>query len=109
MNIASDGLSYREVKQAVQEWVFNLNVATRVGFQTFFTNITLDLDVPDRLRDEPVIVGGELQQARYGGFQREMDLFNRAFLEVMIEGDANGRVFTSRFRPATVHFEDGRL
>lgn len=92
--IAHDGLSFEEVRQAVQEWVFNLNVATRVGFQTPFTNITLDLNVPDRMRDEAVVIGGELQNLVYGDFQHEMDLFNRAFLEVMIEGDAKGRVFT---------------
>jgi ribonucleoside-triphosphate reductase (formate) len=92
--IARDGLTYEEVKQALQEWVFNLNVATRVGFQTPFTNITLDLNVPARLRNEAVVIGGELQEATYGDFQREMDLFNRAFLDVMIEGDAKGRVFT---------------
>jgi len=92
--IAHDGLSYPEVKQALQEWIFNLNVATRVGFQTPFTNITLDLNVPERLKDEAVILGGKLQPRTYGEFQREMDLFNRAFLEVMSEGDAKGRVFT---------------
>ena len=92
--IASDNLSYAEVKQAVQEWVFNLNVATRVGFQTPFTNITLDLNVPKQLKDEAVVIGGELKDKRYGDFQREMDMFNKAFLEVMIEGDAKGRVFT---------------
>lgn len=92
--IAHDDLTYAEVKQALQEWVFNLNVATRVGFQTPFTNITLDLNVPERLRDEAVIIGGELQEESYGSFQREMDMFNEAFLEVMIEGDAKGRVFT---------------
>jgi hypothetical protein len=92
--IARDRLSYEEVKQAVQEWVFNLNVATRVGFQTPFTNITLDLNVPARLRHEAAVIGGELQDAVYGAFQGEMDLFNRAFLDVMIEGDAKGRVFT---------------
>jgi ribonucleoside-triphosphate reductase len=92
--IAYDGLGYTEVKQAVQEWIFNLNVATRVGFQTPFTNITLDLNVPDRLRSEAVIIGGQLQSRSYGEFQREMDLFNRAFLEVMSAGDAKGRVFT---------------
>jgi len=92
--IARDRLSYAEVKQAVQEWVFNLNVATRVGFQTPFTNITLDLNVPERLRHEAAVIGGELQDAVYGAFQGEMDLFNRAFLDVMIEGDAKGRVFT---------------
>lgn len=92
--IAHDGLSYEDVKQALQEWVFNLNVATRVGFQTPFTNITLDLNVPERLLDERVVLGGELLEETYGMFQREMDLFNKAFLEVMIEGDAKGRVFT---------------
>ena len=92
--IARDRLSYEEVKQAVQEWVFNLNVATRVGFQTPFTNITLDLNVPERLAEEAVVIGGELQDTVYGDFQSEMDLFNKAFLEVMIEGDAKGRVFT---------------
>lgn len=92
--IAYDGLGYTEVKQAIQEWIFNLNVATRVGFQTPFTNITLDLNVPERLKNEAVIIGGELQSRTYGEFQREMDMFNRAFLEVMSEGDAKGRVFT---------------
>jgi ribonucleoside-triphosphate reductase (formate) len=92
--IAYDGLEYAEVKQAIQEWIFNLNVATRVGFQTPFTNITLDLNVPERLKNEAVIVGGQLQTRTYGEFQREMDMFNRAFLEIMSEGDAKGRVFT---------------
>ncbi len=92
--IAYDELDYHDVKQAVQEWVFNLNVATRVGFQTPFTNITLDLDVPSQLRDELVVVGGEVQNDTYGAFQTQMDMFNRALLEVMIEGDAKGRVFT---------------
>jgi ribonucleoside-triphosphate reductase (formate) len=92
--IAYDGLDYTEVKQAVQEWIFNLNVATRVGFQTPFTNITLDLNVPERLKGEGVMFGGQLQSRTYGEFQREMDMFNRAFLEVMSEGDAKGRVFT---------------
>jgi ribonucleoside-triphosphate reductase len=92
--IARDQLSYAEVKQAVQEWVFNLNVATRVGFQTPFTNITLDLNVPERFRSQPVLNGHAMQGATYGDFQRELDLFNQAFLEVMIEGDAKGRVFT---------------
>ncbi len=92
--IRRDRLGYAEVKQALQEWVFNLNVATRVGFQTPFTNITLDLNVPTRLANEAVIVGGEPQEESYGECQSEMDTFNKAFLEVMIEGDAKGRVFT---------------
>ena len=92
--IRYDGLSYKQIKQAVQEFVFNINVPTRVGFQTPFTNITLDLTPHPMLRDEPVIIGGEQRDATYGEFQAEMDLLNRAFAEVMFEGDAKGRVFT---------------
>jgi len=92
--IAYDGLSYDEVKQAMQEFIFNLNVPTRVGFQTPFTNITLDLVVPDYMKDEPVIIGGEYMERTYKEFQREMDMFNMAFAEVMLEGDAQGRIFT---------------
>ncbi len=92
--IRYDNLSYREVKQALQEFVFNINVPTRVGFQTPFTNITLDLRVPSTLKDHPVIIGGKPMAETYGDFQKEMDIFNRAFLEVMLEGDARGRVFT---------------
>jgi len=89
-----DGLDYASVKQAMQEFIFNINVPTRVGFQTPFTNVTFDLVPSLVLRDEPIIVGGELGQETYGGFQREMDMINRAFAEVMLEGDAKGRVFT---------------
>nr|CBH37388.1 putative anaerobic ribonucleoside-triphosphate reductase [uncultured archaeon] len=92
--IRYDSLSYKEVKQALQEFVFNINVPTRVGFQTPFTNITLDLTVPKYYADQGVIIGGELQHETYNDFQEEMALFNRAFLEVMAEGDAKGRVFT---------------
>lgn len=89
-----DDLSYKEVKQALQEFVFNLNVPTRVGFQTPFTNITLDLKVPMTYADTPVIIGGVAQEKTYSEYQKEMDMINKAFLEVMIEGDAKGRVFT---------------
>ncbi|HDY71273.1 MAG TPA: ribonucleoside triphosphate reductase [Nitrospirae bacterium] len=92
--IRYDGLSYREVKQALQEFVFNINVPTRVGFQTPFTNITLDLTVPGNFADQPVVKGGSLQEQTYREFQTEMDMFNRAFLEVMLKGDAKGRVFS---------------
>ncbi len=92
--IRYDGLSFREVKQALQEFVFNINVPTRVGFQTPFTNITLDLTVPKNFEDQPVVAGGRMRDETYGEFRKEMDLFNRAFLEVMLEGDAKGRVFT---------------
>ena len=92
--IRYDGLGPKEVRQALQEFVFNMNVPTRVGFQTPFTNITMDLTVPSTLRDEAVIIGGVPQDAAYGEFQREMDLLNRTFAEIMLEGDARGRVFT---------------
>ncbi len=92
--IRRDGLSYGALKQIMQEFLFNMNVPTRVGFQTPFTNVTLDLKVPDYMKDEPVIIGGELQKETYGDFQKEIDLFNRAFAEAMLEGDAKGRVFT---------------
>lgn len=89
-----DVLSYPAVKQTMQEFVFNINVPTRVGFQTPFTNITLDLTPPSTLADAPVIVGGKPASETYGDFQHEMDLINRAFAEVLLEGDARGRVFT---------------
>jgi ribonucleoside-triphosphate reductase len=89
-----DHLSYEEVKQALQEFVFNVNVPTRVGFQTPFTNITLDLTVPSHYAKMHVLRGGKKETETYNEFQREMDMFNQAFLEVMSEGDASGRVFT---------------
>jgi len=92
--IRYDNLSYRDVKQALQEFIFNTNVSTRTGFQTPFTNVTLDLTVPQFMKDQPVIIGGKPQSATYGEFQEELDIFNKAFLEVMLEGDAKGRVFT---------------
>lgn len=92
--IASDELSYLQVKQALQEFLYNLNVPTRVGFQTPFTNITLDLQVPAHLRDQPALVGGRPQRATYGEFKREMGMFNRALAELLAAGDARGRVFT---------------
>ena len=92
--IRVDKLSYKEVKQAIQEFVFNVNVPTRVGFQTPFTNITLDLECPKHMADNPVIIGGEMQDTTYGEYQEEMNMLNKALLEVLSEGDANGRVFT---------------
>jgi len=92
--IRYDGLDYREVKQAMQEFIFNLNVPTRVGFQTPFINLTLDVVAPNILAQEPVIIGGKRQKECYGEFQKEMDWLNIAFCEVMMEGDAKGRIFT---------------
>jgi ribonucleoside-triphosphate reductase len=89
-----DRLSYPDVKQALQEFIFNINIPTRVGFQTPFTNITLDLSAPSILKSSPVVIGGRDRMETYGEFQTEMDAINRAFAEVMMEGDARGRVFT---------------
>ncbi|PIT88616.1 MAG: ribonucleoside triphosphate reductase [Candidatus Magasanikbacteria bacterium CG10_big_fil_rev_8_21_14_0_10_36_32] len=87
-------LTYEEVKLALQEFMFNMNVPTRVGFQTPFTNVTFDLMVPSTFKDQPVIIGGKQQKETYGEFQKEMDILNKAFFEVVTEGDAKGRVFS---------------
>lgn len=92
--IRYDGLDYKQVKQAMQEFIFNLNVPTRTGFQTPFTNITMDLNVPSYYADQNVIIGGEPQVETYKEFQHEMNLLNRAYFEVMMQGDADGQVFT---------------
>jgi ribonucleoside-triphosphate reductase len=92
--IRYDKLSYQDVKQALQEFIFNINVPTRVGFQTPFTNVTLDVNVPKHYAEKNVIIGGKPRNETYGEFQEELNLFNKAFLEVMAEGDAKGRVFT---------------
>ena len=89
-----DRLGPKEVKQALQEFIFNVNVPTRVGFQTPFTNVTMDLIAPSTLANEQVVIGGRTMPETYAEFQREMDMINTAFLEVMTEGDAKGRVFT---------------
>ncbi|MEE8323652.1 MAG: ribonucleoside triphosphate reductase [Candidatus Bathyarchaeia archaeon] len=92
--IRNDDLTEKEVKQAIQEFLFNINVPTRVGFQTPFTNISLDLNVPNFISNEPVTLGGRILDEVYGDFQEELNVFNSAFAEVMNEGDAKGRVFT---------------
>lgn len=92
--IRYDWLDYKAVKQALQEFIFNLNVPTRVGFQCPFSNLTFDIIAPGTLRDESVIRGGELMPEKYGDFQEEMNMFNMAFCDVMMEGDSKGRVFT---------------
>ena len=89
-----DNLTYEQVKQAMQEFIFNMNVPTRVGFQTPFTNITMDLTVPSYYADQSVIIGGEFMEDTYKNFQPEMDMINKAFFEIMMEGDNSGRVFT---------------
>ena len=92
--IRYDRLNFKEIRQALQEFIFNINVPTRVGFQTPFTNVTLDVIVPAYYANQNVIIGGLPQKETYGEFQEEMNLFNRAFLQVMADGDAKGRVFT---------------
>ena len=92
--VRHDQLNYSQVKQALQEFIFNMNVPTRVGFQTPFSNVTMDLTVPSYYKDQPVIIGGELQETTYGDYQAEMDMINKAFFEVMMNGDNSGRVFT---------------
>ncbi|MCX6763602.1 MAG: ribonucleoside triphosphate reductase [Candidatus Moranbacteria bacterium] len=89
-----DKLTYEKVKQEIQSFVFNMNVATRVGFQTPFSNITLDITPPKTLAKEAVVIGGVPQKETYADFQEEMNMINQAFAEVMTEGDASGRIFT---------------
>lgn len=92
--IRYDNLDYTSVKQALQEFMFNMNIPTRVGFQTPFTNITMDLKPSGALAEDFVIIGGQVTEDKYKDFQSEMDMLNRAFAEVCLEGDAKGRVFT---------------
>ncbi len=92
--IRNDDLQYNEVKQEMQKFLFNMNVPTRVGFQSPFTNITMDLTVPSYMTDEPTIIGGNLMDDNYIDFVEEMDMINHAFAEIMHEGDAKGRPFT---------------
>ncbi|MCE1173289.1 MAG: ribonucleoside triphosphate reductase [Propionibacteriales bacterium] len=89
-----DGLSYEQVKQSIQELIYNLNVPSRWGTQTPFTNLTFDWVCPEDLREDVPVVGGVECDFTYGELQAEMDLINRAYIEVMTEGDASGRVFT---------------
>ncbi len=92
--IRHDGLDYKGVKQNIQEFVYNMNVPTKSGGQVVFSNITLDLKCPKYMKDQPVVIGGKPQKEKYGEFQKEMDMFNRALVEVFTEGDAKGRAFS---------------
>ncbi|MEF8879173.1 MAG: ribonucleoside triphosphate reductase [Candidatus Thermoplasmatota archaeon] len=92
--VRKDGLNYEEIKQEMQKFLFNMNVPTRVGFQSPFTNITMDLNVPSYMEDEPAIIGGDLTDDNYCSFTDEMNLINQAFAEIMHDGDAKGRPFT---------------
>jgi len=92
--IRYDHLSQKEVEQALQEFFFNMNVPTRVGFQTPFTNLTLDLTVPEFMKNEGVLFNGKITEDTYGDMAAEMEIFNLAFAEIMRQGDSKGRVFT---------------
>ena len=92
--IRYDHLTQKDVEQALQEFFFNMNVPTRVGFQTPFTNLTLDLTVPDFMKNEAVLYNGKVTQDTYGDMTKEMEMFNLAFAEGMRQGDSKGRVFT---------------
>jgi anaerobic ribonucleoside-triphosphate reductase len=92
--IRKDGLSYEEVKQCIQELIYNLNVPSRWGTQTPFTNLTFDWVCPEDLRDQVPVIGGKEMTFTYGELQEEMDQINRAYIEVMTAGDAKGRIFT---------------
>ncbi len=92
--IKKDNLPYAEVLQSIQELIYNLNVPSRWGTQTPFTNLTFDWTCPEDLRDEHPIIGGKEMPFTYGDCKSEMDMINRAYIEVMTKGDAKGRVFT---------------
>lgn len=89
-----DSLSKAQVKQAIQEFIYNMNVPTRCGYQSVFSNCTLDFTVPNHFADKPVLVGGKRLDKTYKEFQKEMDLFNECFFEVMNAGDSDGRIFS---------------
>ena len=91
--VKADNLSYNEVKHCIESFIYGVNTPSRWGTQAPFSNITLDWTVPADLADQPAIIGGKPQNFTYGDCKKEMDMVNRAFIEVMIEGDANGRGF----------------
>jgi len=92
--IRYDGLNQKEVEQALQEFFFNMNVPTRVGFQTPFTNVTLDLTIPEFMKNEPIAFSGKMMDTTYGDMQAEMEMFNMAYANIMSQGDSKSRVFT---------------
>jgi len=92
--IRADSLSFKEVKSCIQSFMYNLGINTRYGGQIPFSNITLDWTVPDDVKDERVIIGGKLLKSTYGDYQKEMDVFNRALIEVYMDGDYAGQPFT---------------
>lgn len=92
--IRKDGLTYTQVRQAMQKFIFNLNTTSRWGGQSPFTNLTFDIVPPKHIASEAVIIGGVLQDSTYGDYVEEMAMINKAFLEVMLQGDHHGRIFS---------------
>jgi ribonucleoside-triphosphate reductase len=92
--ISYDNLTYDQVKQHLQEFIYNMNVPTKSGGQVVFSNITLDLECPTYMKNQPVIIGGKPEEKTYGEFKKEIDMFNKALTEIYIEGDSKGRAFT---------------
>jgi len=92
--VRSDNLNYKQVKQHMQQLVFSLNIPSRWGSQYPFSNLTFDWVAPEDMKNTPAVVGGKELDTTYGDYQKEMDMINKAFLEVMLEGDANGRIFS---------------
>ena len=92
--VAFDGLDFKQTKQYIQQFIFDMNTPSRWGTQTPFTNITLDWNIPEDLADQPVIIGGKTQKQKYKDFLPEMAMINKAFIEVMTAGDASGQPFT---------------
>lgn len=101
--IKKDGLSYQEVKQSMQNYIFSINSNSRMGAEPAFSNLTFDLTPPDDLLDEYVIIGGELESFTYRSCQREMDMLNKAFFEIMLEGDSNSRSFAYPIPTYNIH------
>jgi anaerobic ribonucleoside-triphosphate reductase len=92
--VRADKLDYHDVKQCIQEYIYGMNITSRWGGQTPFSNITLDWTVPEDIKNDPVIIGGKINGGTYGDYQEEMNTINKAFIEVMTEGDMRGNVFT---------------
>ncbi|GAB6162595.1 ribonucleoside triphosphate reductase [Desulfothermus naphthae] len=92
--IAKDKLNYRQVKQSIQKFIFNLNTTSRWGGQSPFTNLTFDLIPPRHIANEGVVLGGKMHDSCYGEYAKEMEMINKAFLEIMLEGDYHGRIFS---------------
>ncbi len=92
--VRADKLDYKQVKQSIQQFVFSMNTPSRWGCQTPFSNLTFDWIVPEDMKEQNVIVGGKILDDKYGDYQKEMNMINKAYMEVMLEGDMKGRIFT---------------